>query len=244
MARPSSHQKGPRMTTTSSRSRPRPRPPAAPSSGRWRSPRSPRALLTAALLYLGFGHRSGRVHVLGSLADRAERATGMPGWVALPSAIATVSLLIALLRHVLGHLPAHRQRPRRRAAGQPGPLLDPRRPVRHLHRRLHRDGAAARAAEHGRDPPRPRLVGAARRRPDLRLRRLLPDRLPARRRLAPPLRPGRDPLGPDPPDADRRRRDDPGRDRRADRRGAARQRRPRAAATGARPRRGCCARSR
>ena len=54
-----------------------------------------------------------------------------------------------------------------------------------------------------------RLVRAPRRRADLRLRRLLADRLPARRRLASPLRPGRDPLGPHPPDADRRRVDDP-----------------------------------
>ena len=60
-------------------------------------------------------------------------------------AIATVSLLDRAVRHVLGHLPAHRQRPRRRAAGQPRPLLHPRRPVRHLHRRLPRDGAAARS---------------------------------------------------------------------------------------------------
>ena len=37
------------------------------------------------------------------------------------------------------------------------------------------------------------------------LRRRLALRLPARRRLAPHLRPGRDPLGSDPPDADRRR---------------------------------------
>lgn len=54
-------------------------------------------LLTAALLYFGFGHRSGRVAVLGNVANRAERATGMPGWVALPSAIASASLLTALL---------------------------------------------------------------------------------------------------------------------------------------------------
>ena len=39
-------------------------------------------------------------------------------------------------------------------------------------------------------------------------RRSRARRLPARRRLAPPLRPGRDALGPDPPDADRRRRPD------------------------------------
>ena len=57
------------------------------------------------------------------------------------------------------------------------------------------------------------LVRARRRHPDRGLRRLLADRLPARRRLAPHLRPGRDALGPDPPDADRRRRHDPDRRR-------------------------------
>ena len=50
-----------------------------------------------------------------------------------------------------------------------------------------------------------RLVGAGRRRGDRGLRRLRAVGLPARRPLAPPVRPGRDALGPDPPDADRRR---------------------------------------
>ena len=53
---------------------------------------------------------------------------------------------------------------------------------------------------------RPRLVRADRRFDDRDLRRELAGGLPARRHLAPDLRPGRDPLGPDPPDADRRRR--------------------------------------
>jgi hypothetical protein len=53
-------------------------------------------LVTSALLFLGFGHRSGRVKLLQRLADRAERVSGFPGWVALPSAIATASLLTAL----------------------------------------------------------------------------------------------------------------------------------------------------
>jgi hypothetical protein len=54
------------------------------------------ALLTFALLYFGFGHRSGRVALLGRLAADAERRTGLPGWAALPAGIATVSLLTAL----------------------------------------------------------------------------------------------------------------------------------------------------
>jgi hypothetical protein len=53
-------------------------------------------LVTAALLYFGFGHRSGRVQLLERLAAFAERRSGMPGWTALPAALATVSLLVAL----------------------------------------------------------------------------------------------------------------------------------------------------
>ncbi len=54
------------------------------------------AILTAALLYFGFGHRSGRVRVLGRLARFSERASGLPGWAALPASIATISLVTAL----------------------------------------------------------------------------------------------------------------------------------------------------
>src|SRR5215218_3691915 len=53
-------------------------------------------LVTLGLLYLGFGHRSGRVKLLERWAARAERLAGMPGWAVLPAAIATASLLIAL----------------------------------------------------------------------------------------------------------------------------------------------------
>jgi hypothetical protein len=53
-------------------------------------------IVTCGLLYLGFGHRSGRVKILQGLADHSERTTGMPGWVAFPSAVATVSLLTAV----------------------------------------------------------------------------------------------------------------------------------------------------
>lgn len=54
------------------------------------------ALLTAALLHIGFGHRSGRVKLLERAAARAERFSGMPGWLALPSMLASASLLTAL----------------------------------------------------------------------------------------------------------------------------------------------------
>src|SRR5689334_24141823 len=53
-------------------------------------------IVTFALLYLGFGHRSGRTQILQGLADHGERVSGMPGWVAFPSAVATLSLLTAL----------------------------------------------------------------------------------------------------------------------------------------------------
>jgi hypothetical protein len=54
------------------------------------------SIVTAALLFLGFGHRSGRTQILQRLADHAERASGLPGWVSFPSAVATVSLLTAV----------------------------------------------------------------------------------------------------------------------------------------------------
>src|SRR3954453_21937361 len=53
-------------------------------------------IVTFALLFLGLGHRSGRTQILQRLADHGEKASGLPGWVAFPSAVATVSLLTAL----------------------------------------------------------------------------------------------------------------------------------------------------
>jgi hypothetical protein len=53
-------------------------------------------IVTCALLFLGLGHRSGRTQILQRLADHGEKASGLPGWVAFPSAVATVSLLTAL----------------------------------------------------------------------------------------------------------------------------------------------------
>ena len=54
------------------------------------------AVVTAVLLVLAMGHRSGKVGALGWAAARAERISGYPGWAALPAGIATVSLLVAL----------------------------------------------------------------------------------------------------------------------------------------------------
>ncbi|WP_164717275.1 hypothetical protein [Actinomadura sp. J1-007] len=56
-------------------------------------------VLTAALLVLGWGHRSGRVTLLARLARLSERgpSRGLPGWTALPTVVALLSLLTALL---------------------------------------------------------------------------------------------------------------------------------------------------
>ena len=54
------------------------------------------SVLTTVLLILCAGHRSGRISLLGRAANGAERVTGLPGWTALPSAVASLSLLTAL----------------------------------------------------------------------------------------------------------------------------------------------------
>jgi hypothetical protein len=52
--------------------------------------------VTAGLLWLGAGHRKGTVGILQALSDLANRISGQPGWSALPSVIAAVSLLTAV----------------------------------------------------------------------------------------------------------------------------------------------------
>jgi hypothetical protein len=57
------------------------------------------AAMTAVLLVLGVGHRTGRVDLLARLAARSERSTfsqGHPGWAGLPLGLALVSLVTAL----------------------------------------------------------------------------------------------------------------------------------------------------
>jgi hypothetical protein len=51
---------------------------------------------TAVLLFLAAGHRSGRIKVVGRLADFASRWTGFPPWAALPTEILMISLVTAL----------------------------------------------------------------------------------------------------------------------------------------------------
>jgi len=54
-------------------------------------------IATAVLLYLGWAHRSGRTVVLRRLSAFVAKDTGLACWAALPSMIAAVSLLIAVL---------------------------------------------------------------------------------------------------------------------------------------------------
>jgi hypothetical protein len=74
---------------------------------------------TAALLWLGLGHRAGRVTLLAGAAERASRATGLPPWAALPGSLAGTSLLAAvfgLYWDVSLHIDQGRD---------PGPLANP-----------------------------------------------------------------------------------------------------------------------
>ena len=59
------------------------------------------ASIVAVLLVVGVAigsvrYRQGRFAALGRVADRAERATGLPGWASLPIGMTTISLLIAV----------------------------------------------------------------------------------------------------------------------------------------------------
>jgi hypothetical protein len=54
------------------------------------------SLLTAALVLAGLAHRAGRFGGLRRLAAWAEGFSGYPGWVAIPAAMTTVSLLLAV----------------------------------------------------------------------------------------------------------------------------------------------------
>jgi hypothetical protein len=52
--------------------------------------------ITLALFGLGWAHRNGRTNILRGPAEATARATGLPVWAALPTQIATLSLLVAL----------------------------------------------------------------------------------------------------------------------------------------------------
>jgi hypothetical protein len=77
------------------------------------------SLFTVALLWLGLGHRAGRVTVLGRASSALGRLTGLPGWAALPLALSGGSLLIAVIGlywDVALHIDQGRD---------PGPLANP-----------------------------------------------------------------------------------------------------------------------
>jgi hypothetical protein len=76
-------------------------------------------LLTTLLLVAGIGYRAGRVRILGQVAAWTERKTGLPGWAALPSAISSVALLVALLG-MYWDISLHIDQGR-----DPGPLANP-----------------------------------------------------------------------------------------------------------------------
>ena len=195
-----------------------------------------RAVVTVVLLWLGLGHRSGKVPLLGRLGKFSQRVSGLPAWAAIPAGMIVVSLITALFG-MLWDISLHIAQGR-----DEGPLAN----AAHYFILAGLFGVFASGflsmclplekPEPRRRADHRRLVRAARRRADHGLRRVLADRLPARRRLAPPVRPGRDALGPDAPDADRRRGDDARRPRGAARRGGRGQPRgrpPRRAAVGA-----------
>jgi hypothetical protein len=52
-------------------------------------------LLTGAVIWVAIAHRDGRIAWVGGLARFSSRASGLPGWAALPSAITGVSLITA-----------------------------------------------------------------------------------------------------------------------------------------------------
>ena len=53
-------------------------------------------LVTAVLLWLGLGHRSGRVGVLARVGRFSRRVSGLPAWAAIPAGLIVVSLVTAL----------------------------------------------------------------------------------------------------------------------------------------------------
>ena len=55
------------------------------------------AAASAAVWWVIRGHRAGQLGLLGRAADASGRIGGLPGWAALPTAVATGSLLVALL---------------------------------------------------------------------------------------------------------------------------------------------------
>jgi hypothetical protein len=53
-------------------------------------------IVTGALLYVGIGHRNGKVKLLARLGDYSERISGLPAWAAVPAGMIVASLIVAL----------------------------------------------------------------------------------------------------------------------------------------------------
>ena len=76
-------------------------------------------VVTAALLYFGLGHRSGKVPWLGRLGAYSRRISGLPDWAAVPAGMIVVSLITALFG-MLWDISIHIAQGR-----DPGPLANP-----------------------------------------------------------------------------------------------------------------------
>src|SRR3954469_3357516 len=75
--------------------------------------------VTVVLMWLGLGHRSGKVALLGRLGKFSQRVSGLPAWAAIPAGIIVVSLITALFG-MLWDISLHIAQGR-----DPGPLANP-----------------------------------------------------------------------------------------------------------------------
>src|SRR3954466_13660331 len=76
-------------------------------------------VVTVVLMWLGMGHRSGRVAALGRVGRYSQRVSGLPAWAAIPAGIIIVSLITALFG-MLWDISLHIAQGR-----DPGPLANP-----------------------------------------------------------------------------------------------------------------------
>ena len=162
-------------------------------------------VVTGILLVVAWAHRTHRIEWFQKLGDRLGSRTGEPGWATIPVLFVGSSLIVALLGF-MWDVSLHAGRGR-----DAGPLANP------AHYLIlyglfalfvagisaivfPRDGekpgmASVRITRNWYAPVSGIFIAAC--------GRLRTDRFPARRRMAPTLRTGRDLVGPDPPDAHR-----------------------------------------
>ncbi len=76
-------------------------------------------IVTGVLLYVGIGHREGKVKLLERLGDYSERISGLPSWAAVPAGMIVGSLIVALFG-MLWDISIHIAKGR-----DPGPLANP-----------------------------------------------------------------------------------------------------------------------